>query len=181
MNYETDSIYIAIKNNPLRLESIFQGLFIVARRALGFNTRGSSFPFITHEFSSTHRAYENQLERARKIGQYLTPVVVPKGMCRQDHVMGVTISSVNSDCPPAVFKACWDEMTELLEIPASEIGDMKKAFVAQDLLIALFADYYADMLTFANCHGRYDRNWQGMALELKKFTFKHRPLASLVA
>jgi hypothetical protein len=162
MNYETDSIYIALKNNPSRLEAIFQGLFVVARRALGFNTQGSSFPFITHQLSSTHRAYEKQLDDARKIGQYLIPVVMPKGMRRQYHVMGVTISSVNSDCPPAVFKSCWDEMAELLEMPAYDIANMKKSFVAQDLLVALFDDYYDDMLTFANCHGRYDRNWQGI-------------------
>lgn len=158
MNFETDSLYIIIKNDPTLLERVFQGMFIVARHILGYNTPGSVYPFSTYSHWTGYKDFEKdaanfQKKSAITLCEKDYPHKNTKGRDNAAYFTFVTMVNCNeSNQNGVIFQALRDA------------GDINVDAVNTNALAqALFDDYFADMVAYARTSRTYIKGWQSAA------------------
>ncbi len=159
MNYETDNLYIVIKNDEKLLERVFQGLFIVARRTLGYTPRGSSYPFFTSlrfsgdgSFNSEKAMFEKNGSAHLRLEDY--PHKNTKNRDNSKYHMFVSMYNANETNKNGIIAKA---------IAGSD--DIDKSLInTNELAKALIDDYFKDMIAFARTSATYSRNWQQVAL-----------------
>jgi hypothetical protein len=159
MNYETDTLYIVIKNDQVLLERIFQGLFTVARRALGYSPRSSSYPFITAERWEGHKGFSQ--EKASYDKQDAIQ------LCLEDYPRKNTNKRDNSQYHMFVTMYNTSETNKngIISKAIAGSGDIDLSLVNTNTLAKnLFDDYFKDMVAFARTSATYQRNWQQIAI-----------------
>lgn len=62
MNHSSNAVYTTLKNDKVLLNLVLQGMFVVARRLLGYSPRAASYPFMT---SVSNPKYDQQFEAKR--------------------------------------------------------------------------------------------------------------------
>jgi len=156
LNHTEDTAYMVIKNDPEMLEKLFQGLFIVARRHLGYHPNASSYPFMTRAASASslrNSKHEKQdLEHGMKNSIVITPDTEKHG---KYEVMTITASGHTDFLEKAIDAA--NDMADPED--ALSYMEMKNTPV----YMALIEDYWDDMLAFAKENRFYARNWQSFA------------------
>lgn len=64
MNQASNSVYTTLKNDKELLNLVLQGMFVVARRLLGYSPRAASYPFMT---SISNPKYDENFEEKRAL------------------------------------------------------------------------------------------------------------------
>jgi hypothetical protein len=163
MHHATNTVYITIKNDPKALERIFEGMFVVARRLLGFSPKGSSYPFTTAVLSPTFREFDKHLSQYKSA----CAVILDKYQgARTDKpcLLAVTGTGGNETNKNGVIGKVFHELRELECFEWEDINFLKNHCNGNDLTGAFFADYWADMLAFAKINRYYDRQWQSIPI-----------------
>lgn len=155
MNHETDNLYIVIKNDEALLERTFQGLFIVARRTLGYSPRGSSYPFTSAHRFSGDKSFSKEKEMYDKNGAI--------HLSLEDYPHKNTKSRDNSKYHIFVTMNSTSETSKngIIYQAIAGSGDIDKSLVnTNTLAAAIFEDYFESMVAFARISATYSKNWQ---------------------
>tara|TARA_B100000508_G_scaffold18134_1_gene12151 strand:- start:1835 stop:2299 length:465 start_codon:yes stop_codon:yes gene_type:complete len=154
MNFESDNVYIAIKNNRELLERVFRGMFIVARRVLGYSTPGSSYPFATSNHWSGRQSFQKDAAFLQSKGAVmLCENDYPhKNHGRSDNTQYfkfVTMTECNETNPNGIiFQALRDA------------GDIDRDAVnTNHVAQALFDEHFNDMVAYARASRTYTSAW----------------------
>jgi hypothetical protein len=156
MNHTENTAFVIIKNEPSMLEVLFNGLFIAARRQLGYNPNASSFPFITRPFTSSSlensKHERDDLEFAMK-----KQIVVTPDDTKHKNKEVLTLS----------LNGHVDQMREAIKVANVDADDEDKLnfydINVNTVYMALVEDYWSDMVAFAKNNRYYDRRWQSLA------------------
>ena len=158
MNLETDSLYIVAKNDRALLERIFQGMFVVARRVLGYSPRGSSYPFTTAarwegngDFVQDKAFYDGKDAIDLCVEDY--PHKNTKGRDNNKYHVFVTMTETNETSQNGIIRQL---LTEAGEIDVNNVN-------TNTLAKELFKDYFQDMVAFARTSQTYAKDWQRIA------------------
>ncbi len=153
LNYAEDTAYIIIKNDKALLETFFRGLFIVARRHLGYTPNASSYPFITRAFTTA------QLERSphekeslahyERNGTIITPDSPKHG---KYDVVTIAINGHDNFITKAIQQANEEGDPDIQTDPNDAY--------CNSVFQALIEDYWNDMLEFAKNNRYYTPRWQ---------------------
>jgi len=158
MNFESDNVYIAIKNDRALLELVFRGMFIVARRVLGYSTPGSSYPFATSNHWSGRHSFQKDAAFLQGKGAVM--------LCEDDyphknhgcsnntqHFKFVTMVGCNETNPNGIiFQALRDA------------GDIDRDSVnTNHVAQALFDEYFDEMVAYARTSRTYTSAWRELA------------------
>jgi hypothetical protein len=152
-----DQVYITIKNDKGLLEILFRGLFIVARRHLGYNPNASSFPFITgyapdQNDPNLTKSNKDYLARVLEQDIYITAdtekhkknKVSTLAVNGQLQYINKAIEIMNVDCEP-------DDAFSGYSVSL------------KDVYMALIEDYWDGMLAFAKENRYYCHRWESQA------------------
>lgn len=162
MNYETDCLYITIKNNKEHLERIFNGMFIVARHVLGYNTPGSSYPFFITKHWTGYNSFSRDDSRFGNEGAVK--------LCFEDYPHKNTKGRENSQYFMYITMQDWDESNPngLIYQVLRESGDIDRDNVNTNLIAQeLFKEYFPNMVAFARTSRTYLRDWHTMAISYR--------------
>lgn len=159
MNHETDLVYITAKNDQALLERIFKGMFVVARRILGYSPRNSSYPFNTGVLWEGCREFDNDKAFAEKLGELILPFSdyphkKKRGMTEKDkmHLVVSMVKHYETSKDGVVFQLVRNS------------GDIDRESVETNALAKqLFLDYFDDMIIYARENMTYDKHWQEIA------------------
>lgn len=153
LNHTEDTAYIVIKNDQTLLEVLFNGLFVVARRHLGFSPRASSYPFMTRATSEralkVSKHEREDLDYAMKHKTVITPDAQKHG---KNEVLTLIVSGHIDFIKKAIV------MDNQTSEPDCKL-DYTDANV-NNVYQALIEDYWDEMLAFAKDNRNYLRNWQ---------------------
>lgn len=158
MNLETDCIYITAKNDQMLLDRIFKGMFVVARRILGYSPRSSSYPFTTGVLWEGCRAFNDDKAFAEELGELILPFSdypheKKRGMTEKDkiHLVVSMTKSHETSKEGVVFQLVRNS------------GDIDRERVDTNALAKqLFSEYFNDMIAYARENMTYDKRWQEM-------------------
>lgn len=158
MNHVEDTAYIVIKNDPSMLEILFRGLFIVARRHLGYDPNTGSHPFMTRRFSESalkcsHHERED-LDYAMKNNIVITPDT-KKHKNYEVYTVAVSghINYIQNAIKLANQEVDWEDRLTYTDANINNV------------YMALIEDYWDDMLAFAKNNRHYMKNWQSRTQE----------------
>lgn len=156
LNHTEDTAYIVIKNDKGMLESLFNGLFVVARRHLGYNPNASSHPFITRCYSKDATSYSKHerqdLEYAKKHYIVVTP---DADKHKTNEVLTITLNGSSQLIRKAIEQANEGaEPEDRLNYTDANVNS---------IYMALVEDYWNDMVAYAKENRYYAKNWQSIA------------------
>ena len=156
MNFETDSLFIVIRNDQALLERIFQGMFVVARRILGYSPPGSSYPFTTHsDWAGRHDSFKKDAAFMQQKGAVT--------LCEADYPHKNTTGRDNAAYFTFVTMVNTNEtnLNGVIFQALRDAGDIdREAVNTNDIAQALFNDYFADMVAYARTSRTYTKGWQ---------------------
>tara|TARA_Y100001934_G_scaffold270263_1_gene354906 strand:+ start:383 stop:895 length:513 start_codon:yes stop_codon:yes gene_type:complete len=159
LNYIEDTAYSVIKNDKDMLEKLFRGLFVVARRHLGYSPNASSFPFTTRAFSQGQLANSkhdrDDLEFYGKKGTIITPDFPQH---KRQEVLTIVVT-----CHDDLVRDAINEINRTSD-PDDAINWHTTAINVNAVMQALIEDYWTEMLTFARECQHYERNWQSYSV-----------------
>jgi hypothetical protein len=148
----TDQLYMQIRNDQAHLTRVFEGMFVAARRFIGFSPRGSSAPFIT----AMRHADVSDNVRCRDVS--------PKSVRINDAKISgsTTLGSLFLS-----FGGC-NLLTKLTEemraagMENAQINAIRNTFDAKALTQHLVDDYWVNMLKYAKDNARYSPHWNAL-------------------
>lgn len=153
LNYETDLFYITIKNNKQLLDRVFSGMFVIARRVLGYSGNTSSYPFSSSAIYNGLNTAQSRSERLIELGQLPLPTTYyphknNKSELGKHSTYFINMENNNATSHDSFFKQTLREQGEHFD---------KSAVNTSALMRALFADHFDDMVEYA----RNNRTWSG--------------------
>jgi hypothetical protein len=156
LNYTESTAAMVISNSPSMLEAIFHGLFIAARRQLGYNPNTSSFPFITRAYS------KNSLKNSKYERECLA-------FSRQNHIVANPSCDKykNKEVLTITLNGHIDQVREAIGIANQNVDkeDLLDFYDANvnKVYMSIIEDYWDNMVEFAKNNRYYDRRWQSIA------------------
>ncbi len=156
MNHATDCLYITIKNNQAHINRLLQGMFIVARRTLGYNPRASSYPFTTAARYAEHGGFKTEQafyakENAIELNEADHPHKNTQGRNNDAHRTFVTMQKTHET----------NKNGFIAQLLAEQHDDFDKSQVCTNTLAKnLFDDYFADLVEFARHNRYFAPNWR---------------------
>lgn len=158
LSYFESCIYLDIKNDEEKLESMFTGLFVVARRYLGYSPRGSSAPFITRKFdnlkNSVHERHDHEFATKNHI---MLAASIKQTIKQFDMSLAISSSAIQKSISALITANYGDNTTN---VPLS-------GYRVTQIFLHLILDYWDDMLAYASQNQHYQKKWQSIGCEIR--------------
>lgn len=153
LNHVEDTAYIVIKNDQVMLEKLFNGLFVVARRHLGYTPNSSSYPFMTRCFSKSSLASSVHERTDLEFAMNNNIVITPDSLKhKKNEVLTIALNGHIDFIRKAIIEANKDvEQEDRLDYTKATVNNVYKALVE---------DYWDDILDFAKDNRTYIKSWQ---------------------
>jgi hypothetical protein len=163
LSVDEQAIVLAINNNPDILTKVFQGLFIAARRHIGYSPRGNSFPFITQSFPAGILKNSFSCREEIAFSQKYNIVVVPD-INQKFKNREICTLSIKMD-----RKIIYDAIEEInLNLDNEDIiSTHSGTHNITAITMAVIENKWDDMVIFAKQSPYYMRSWQTVAYNLR--------------
>lgn len=151
------SAYLVIKNDPVLLQRVFQGMFVVARRFLGYAGVGASYPFVTTDLPTQHA--NHNLQRQFKVSLGERVLFKDLGAVRKSSFC-IGFTNKTEELGGGVVNTAVFECFDNLDLNDSDKGAWMKSLNTNHVGVLLLEDYFEDMLYFASSCRAYMSSWQ---------------------
>jgi hypothetical protein len=156
INKESCDVLQSIVNDNAAIERVFEGMFVVARRVLGYTSVGNSSPFsLIYRYTSSDDFNEKD---ARFIRHGLVRLLASRYPHKNHAHTDLNSRIIYVGMTSADERSSDGIVSQAIRRQGS---DFNAPLVNTNLIAqALFESYFADMVVFARMHARYSEGWQ---------------------